>query len=108
MTGTTDKLYYTISETAEILQETVTTVRFWEGEFVQISPKKNKRGVRFFTPKDIEHLKQIKFLTRKQGYTLDGAKQRMNHNPQAVDKKMEVIQRLNAIRSYLEDLKSAM
>ena len=104
----TEKIYYSISETAVMLDESVTTVRFWEGAFEQIKPKKNKRGVRYFTQKDIEVLKQIKYFSRQQGYTLEGVKQKLSHNPNSVDKTLEVIHKLKAIRCYLTEIKETL
>jgi hypothetical protein len=39
-----EKVYYTIGETAKILNVPVSTVRFWENEFKILKPMKNKKG----------------------------------------------------------------
>ncbi len=49
-------------------------IRFWEKEFALIKPKKNKKGNRLFTPKDIMTFDKIFDLVKDQGYTLEGAK----------------------------------
>jgi len=51
------KLYYTIGEVAEMFDVKTSTIRFWENEFSILKPRKNKKGNRLFTPKDIENLK---------------------------------------------------
>ena len=54
-----EKLYYTISETAEILGESTSLVRFWSNSFPKyIKPYRNAKGNRMFTAEDIETLKQ--------------------------------------------------
>ena len=50
------KLYYTIGEVAEMFDVNTSLIRFWEKEFQVISPKKNRKGNRLFTPKDIVNI----------------------------------------------------
>jgi DNA-binding transcriptional MerR regulator len=68
------KLYYTIGEVADIFSVNTSLIRFWEKEFSIIQPKKNKKGNRMFTPKDIENFNKIYHLVKENGYTLEGAK----------------------------------
>ena len=68
------KLYYSIGEVATIFDVNTSLIRFWEKEFTVIQPKKNKKGNRLFTVKDLEHFNKIYQLVKEQGYTLDGAK----------------------------------
>ena len=51
----TEKLFYSISETAKILDVNISLIRFWEKEFSILKPKKNKKGNRLFTKKDLEN-----------------------------------------------------
>ena len=48
------KIYYTISETADMFSVSPTLIRYWANYFPQIKPHKNKKGNRLFTPADIE------------------------------------------------------
>ena len=68
------KLYYTIGEVAVMFDVNPSLIRFWEKEFTIIQPKKNKKGNRLFTPKDIINFNKIYHLVKKQGFTLEGAK----------------------------------
>ena len=68
------KLYYTIGEVAEMFNVNTSLIRFWEKEFTIIQPKKNKKGNRLFTPKDILNFNKIYHLVKEQGFTLEGAK----------------------------------
>lgn len=101
------KLYYTIGEAAELVGEPTTVLRFWEGEFKQIKPVKNKRGVRSYTDHDIEILRRIHHLTRDCGYTLDGAREQMRTRP-IDDPKMELVNNLKEVRSFLVELKEVL
>lgn len=68
------KLYYTIGEVAEMFNVNTSLIRFWEKEFTIIQPKKNKKGNRLFTPKDVINFNKIYNLVKEQGFTLEGAK----------------------------------
>ena len=105
------KLYYSIGEVAAIFDVNTSLIRFWEKEFTVIQPKKNKKGNRLFTVKDIEHFNKIYQLVKEQGYTLDGAKKALksgdkshsetNHGPQ----NEVLIDKLEKIKSKLLELK---
>lgn len=49
-------------------------LRFWEKEFNQLHPKKNKAGNRTYQQKDIDLLLRIKHLLYEKGFTIDGAR----------------------------------
>ena len=102
-----DKLYYTIGEVASMLGEAPSVLRFWESEFPQLRPVKNKRGVRSYTRHDIELLQRIRYLTRDCGYTLEGAREQMRTRP-VEDPRMQVIQNLTDLRAFLVDLKEQL
>ena len=74
------KLYYTIGEVATMFSVNTSLIRFWEKEFSIIQPKKNKKGNRLFTPKDIINFNKIYNLVKEQGFTLDGAKNALKIN----------------------------
>ena len=101
------KLYYTIGEVAEMIGEPATVLRFWESEFKQIKPVKNKRGVRSYTEHDIDILRRIHHLTRECGYTLEGAREQMRTRP-IEDPKMELVNNLKEVRTFLAELKDVL
>ena len=69
-----ERLYYTISEVAQILGESVSLVRFWSNSFPKfVNPKRNAKGNRLYTKADLEALSQIHYLVKEQGLTLEGA-----------------------------------
>ncbi len=53
-------------------------LRYWETEFEQLRPQKNRAGNRIYTEKDIDIIKLIKRLTREDRYTIEGARQVLN------------------------------
>jgi DNA-binding transcriptional MerR regulator len=68
------KLYYSIGEVAELFDVNASLIRFWEKEFSAIKPKKNNKGNRLFTVKNIVTLDRIYELVKEEGHTLDGAR----------------------------------
>ena len=68
------KLYYSIGEVAELFDVNTSLIRFWEKEFSAIKPKKNNKGNRLFTVKDIQTIDRIYELVKIEGHTLDGAR----------------------------------
>ena len=68
------KLYYSISEVGKLVDEEHYVLRYWETEFEQLRPQKNRAGNRIYTQKDIAVIKMIRYLLREKRYTIDGAK----------------------------------
>ena len=84
-------------------------IRFWEKEFNSIRPKKNKKGNRLFSPKDVIAIDQIYLLVKEKGFTLEGAKKAMKSGEIPADERStnsDVIQKLESIREKLLNLKS--
>lgn len=97
-----EKLYYTIGEVAEIMDENTSLIRFWSDKFSDIiKPERNRKGNRRYTAKDVENLKLIHHLVKDRGMTLEGALERMKNNREGLDNRVEVIERLNVIRERL-------
>ena len=98
---TITKLYYSIGEVATMFAVNNSLIRFWEKEFNIIKPKKNKKGNRYFTPKDIDNLKIIFHLVKERGYTLEGAKKKLRENKEDTVKNVEIVSQLQDIRAQL-------
>ena len=82
--GLSGKLYYSSSEVSDMLELEPSVLRFWEGEFSQLRPKRNRAGNRMYREKDIKLIQEIKRLTRDEGYTIAGAKKKLHelsHKP---------------------------
>jgi len=99
-----EKLYYSISEVAEMFNVNQSNLRFWEKEFPQLKPKRNAKATRFYTKDDIQVIKKIIFLVEDQKLTLEGAKRKMNEKKDLVAKQQELVERLKHIRSELKGI----
>ena len=99
------KRYYSIGEVANLFEVNTSLIRFWEKEFSQLHPKKNQRGKRMYTPKDIEMFKVIYHLLKEQGYTIEGAKRRLKENKEEAMNVSAIAGRLNRIKEELIKIK---
>jgi len=103
-----EKRYYSIGELAKAFNVNASLLRFWEGEFDILKPKKNAKGNRMFTPEDLKNLQIIYHLVKERGFTLDGAKQHLKENKKKSLDKYEIIQKLEQIKQTLVNLKNEM
>lgn len=108
MSKPVEKLFYTIGEVAEMFNVNSSLIRYWEKEFAILKPKKNKKGNRLFTKKDIDNLHIIFHLVKEKGMTLKGAKLKLKENKDDTLNNFEVIKRLKTIKSELLSIKDAL
>lgn len=103
------KLFYTIGETAGILSENVSLVRYWSEYFAKfLKTSRTTRGDRRYTPEDIETLKQIHFLVKEQGLTLDGAARQLTADKAPVEGRVKALESLKSIRAQLVEIKKSL
>lgn len=103
------KLYYSISEVAQMFQLNESTLRYWEQEFPLLRPKtKGPSKIRQYSEKDIEQIKLIHNLVKVRGFKLAAAKKIINSNRNGADKTAEVLQRLTAVRDDLVALRKEL
>lgn len=84
-------------------------VRYWSNYFEKfIKPQRNAKGNRLYHPEDIETLKQIQYLLKNQGLTLEGTRQRLTEDRRTVDKRVKAIGILKGIREELVEVRRAL
>ncbi len=105
---TIKKIYYSIGEVAAMFDVNNSLIRFWEKEFSIIKPKKNKKGNRYFTEKDINNFKIIFHLVKERGYTLDGAKKKLRENKEGTIKNVEIVNQLKDVRAQLVAIREVL
>ena len=71
------KLYYSISEVSKTTGLKQYVLRYWETEFTQLKPPKNRAGNRTYRQKDIDVIHKIKELLYKKKFTIEGARKQM-------------------------------
>jgi DNA-binding transcriptional MerR regulator len=86
------KLYYSISEVSKITDLEQYVLRYWESEFDQLKPAKNRAGNRIYTNRDIKLILYIRKLLREERYTIEGAKQVLkSYVPEEVGEQLELL-----------------
>lgn len=103
-----EKLYFSIGEVAEMFNVAPSLIRFWESEFDLIKPKKNRKGNRQFTKEDIDNVRTIYHLVKEKGFTLQGAKDMLRNDTQAVKDKMEMLDSLRRVRNFLIEMRDKL
>ena len=74
------KLYYSIREVSEITGLKQYVLRYWETEFPDLKPAKNRAGNRIYKQKDIDLIKRIKNLLYNEKFTIDGARKKLKED----------------------------
>ena len=103
-----EKIFYTIGEVADRMGVNPSQIRYWENNFDEINPQKNKKGNRLFTEEDIENIKLIHYLVKVRGLTIKGAQQKLKDNRNETVGNFEIVNRLQEIRQELADIRDAM
>ena len=80
------KLYYSISEVSEVTGLKQYVLRYWETEFPQLNPNKNRAGNRTYKTNDIDLILEIKSLLYDRKFTIKGAKQYLKAPPISLTK----------------------
>ena len=93
-----DKLFFSIGEVSKITDVEPHILRYWEQEFNEVKPKRNKKGERNYTRKDIETILKLKTLLYNDLYTLKGAKRKLREKATAEElKKGDIIKFLKGM-----------
>ena len=103
-----EKKYFTIGDVASQFGVATSLIRFWESEFSILKPKKNRKGNRQFTKEDIENVRLIYYLVKERGFTLNGAKEMLKNETYAVKDKVELIDSLHKVKSFLLEMRSQL
>ncbi|MDX5327147.1 MAG: MerR family transcriptional regulator [Bacteroidota bacterium] len=103
-----EKLYFSIGEVAKAFDVNTSLIRYWENEFDILQPKKNKKGNRLFSRKDVENIGVIYHLVKERGFTLDGAKKKLKENREDTAKIAETVSRLQQIKNELLNIKKEL
>jgi DNA-binding transcriptional MerR regulator len=92
------KMFYTIKEVSDLLGENESTLRFWEGEFKELRPRRSSGGKRLYSGADIKLLEKIKYLLRERKVSIEGAKDHLSGKTEELD----LIGRLEEVKRVLE------
>jgi DNA-binding transcriptional MerR regulator len=103
-----EKRYMTIGEVSEMLDVNPSLIRFWEQEFPQLTPRKNRKGNRIYTQEDLETLRNIYYLVKVRKFTLKGAREKLKANPQDLQFEQRTRETLLRVRGFLTELRESL
>ena len=86
------KLYYSIGEVSEVTGLKQYVLRYWETEFAELRPLKNRAGNRTYKSHDLDLINEIKTLLYKQKFTIKGARQYLKDKGEATAGKEKIVQ----------------
>lgn len=102
------KLFYSISEVAEMFDVTETLLRYWEKEFPTIAPRKSGRNIRQYTKEDIEEIRSVHNLVKVRGMKLATARDALKKNKEGTQQTIEAVELLKEIRAELLSIKKEL
>ncbi len=103
-----EKLYYSIGEVSEIVDQEPHVLRYWEQEFEVLSPRKNRAGRRVYTEDDVATVERIRHLLKDEKYTIEGARQAIARDEASAEVRSEISDDLKSLRSFLIELRDQL
>ncbi|MFC1595443.1 MerR family transcriptional regulator [Gemmatimonadota bacterium] len=112
MMNKVNKVYYSISEVAEMAGLEQHVLRYWETEFPQLRPLKNRGGNRAYRDKDIKLLFLIKKLLHHDRFTIEGARRQLmqtsESNLEQMELSFEEVKALDMLRTVREEVRDIL
>ncbi len=102
------KLYYSIREVAEHTGLEPHVLRYWETQFDVLKPKKNRAGNRNYTQKDLDLVVRIRDLTKRDKYTIEGARQVLEREDRQGGASGGTRRDLQGLRDFLVELRDTL
>lgn len=103
------KVYYSMAEVKQMLNLPASTLRYWEDQFSQLSPRKDEHGNRYYTEYDIELIKQIKYLRDELHIVRIAAiKNELNNKKKQIDVRQKASEILQQVRAELMEIRAKL
>ena len=102
------KRYFTIGEVSELCGVKPHVLRYWEQEFPSLKPVKRRGNRRYYQRHDVLMIRQIRSLLYEQGFTIGGARQRLDGEANKVEQKPENHVPSELIRQMRVDLEAVL
>lgn len=101
-----EKLYYSLRETESETGIPSTTLRYWEKQFEQLSPRKDGHGNRYYTRADQEVIKRIKYIRDELKITrIEAIRKELSSNSKRSDERQSAIDILLRVREELCEIR---
>ncbi len=86
-----EKIYFKIGEVCDLVGVQAHVLRYWETEFPQLSPQKNRSGQRSYRRRDVEIALRIKELLYDELYTIAGARKKLQAEARGEAPKLKIV-----------------
>lgn len=101
------KVYYSIAEVRELTGLPSATLRYWEQQFEQLSPYKDEHGNRHYKEKDIQLIKQIKYIRDELHITrIEAIRNELKSDKRKIDLRQQASEILKHVREELVDIRT--
>jgi DNA-binding transcriptional MerR regulator len=106
------KLYYSITEVAEMAQVKPHVLRYWETEFSLLRPRKNRAGNRVYRERDVRLVLMIRQLLYDEGFTIRGARKKLRETKSSEMEQIEIpfgtVERQEAFKQLRRELEQIL
>ena len=101
-----EKLYYSLRETEQATGVPASTLRYWEKQFAELSPRKDGHGNRYYTLADQEHIKRIKYIRDELHITrIEAIRRELQHNTKHSDERQSALDILLRVKEELCEIR---
>ena len=100
-----EKIFFKIGEVCDIVEVQAHVLRYWESEFPQLSPQKNRSGQRSYRRRDVEIALHIKELLYEELYTIAGAKKKLQGEMREASR-LKIVHSENEKKDYIKEVKA--
>jgi len=102
------KRYFTIGEVSELCQVKPHVLRYWEQEFPQLNPVKRRGNRRYYQRHEVELIRTIRSLLYLEGFTISGARQKLESDNEYAEPTMAVADKPNVSNEIIGGLISEL
>jgi len=103
------KVYFSLKEAMAQTSLPAPTLRYWEGQFEELNPRKDGHGNRYYTEEDIAFLKQVKFIRDELKITrIEAIKNELKAGTRKTDSRQRAMETLLRLRQQLVELRSSL
>jgi len=101
-----EKVYYSLRETEEETGVSASTLRYWEKQFEELSPRKDGHGNRYYTREEQELIKRIKYIRDELHITrMEAIRRELRNNDKHSDERQAAIEILQRVREELCEIR---
>ena len=98
------KRYFTIGEVSDLCGVKPHVLRYWEQEFTQLKPIKRRGNRRYYQHHEVLLVRRIRELLYNQGFTISGARHRLEEAGVEKNDKTNASLTLESLRHELLDI----